>query len=106
MAASALGPMGALEVASLHGAYFIGVDQDIGSIVPGKLADVLVLASNPLEDIRNTLDIQYVMKGGVLYEADTLDEIWPEERPFGDYYWVNPDSLKDDVLPVDHWDKR
>ena len=106
MAASALGPMGALEVASLHGAYFIGVDQDIGSIEPGKLADVVVLNSNPLDNIRNTVDIAYVMKAGILYDADTLDEIWPEDRPFGDYYWVNPDSLKDDVLPVTLWDKR
>ena len=74
--------------------------------LPGKLADVLVLDSNPLDNIRNTLDIAYVMKGGILYDADTLDEIWPEDRPFGDYYWVNPDALKDDVRPVTHWDKR
>ncbi len=106
MVASALGPLGALEVASLHGAHFIGVDEDLGSLAPGKLADLVILNSNPLENIRNTLDIQYVMKGGILYDADTLDELWPEKRPFGRYYWVNQEMLRDDVRPVDYWDRR
>ena len=85
MAASAMGPLGALKVASLHGARFLGADQDIGSLENGKLADLIVLNSNPLDNIRNTLDMRYVMKGGVLYESETLDEIWPEKRPFGPY---------------------
>ena len=106
MVASALGPLGALEVASLHGAHFIGVDEDLGSLAPGKLADLVILNSNPLENIRNTLDIQHVMKGGILYDADTLDELWPEKRPFGRYYWVNQEMLRDDVRPVDYWDRR
>ena len=106
MVASARGALGALEVASLHGAHFIGVDEDLGSLAPGKLADLVVLNSNPLDNIRNTLDIQHVMKGGVLYDGETLDEIWPQKRPFGPYYWVNQDMLRDDVRPVDYWDRR
>ena len=66
----------------------------------------MVLNSNPLENIRNTTDIQYVMKGGRLYEGDTLDEIWPEQKPFGEYYWVNPEALQSDDRPVDYWDHR
>jgi hypothetical protein len=66
----------------------------------------MVLNSNPLENIRNTTDIQYVMKGGILYDAATLDEIWPEKRPFGDYYWIDPDSLKTDDRPVDYHEQR
>lgn len=100
MAASALGPEGALEVASLHGARSIGIDQDTGSLQVGKLADLMVLNSNPLEDIENTLDMRHVMKGGVLYDADTLDEVWPESRPFGDYYWIDEDTLRDDDRPA------
>jgi hypothetical protein len=103
--ATALGPMGALEVASPQGAYFLGADKDLGTLTPGKLADLMVLNSNPLENIRNTTDIQYVMKGGILYDADTLDEIWPEEKPFGDYYWVDPDALREDDRPSDYWDR-
>jgi Tol biopolymer transport system component/imidazolonepropionase-like amidohydrolase len=106
MAASALGPMGALEVASVHGAHFLGVEKDLGSIAVGKLADLMVLNTNPLENIRNTADIRYVMKGGILYDASTLDEIWPERKPFGEYYWVNRDALRSDDRPVDYWDRR
>jgi Tol biopolymer transport system component len=104
MAASAMGAMGALEVASLHGAHFLGASDDLGSLAPGKLADLMVLNSNPLDDIRNTEDIRYVMKAGALYDADTLDEIWPRERPFGPRPWVDEDSLREDVRGTDWWD--
>lgn len=75
--AEALTPLEALRVATLDGAYFIGLDQETGSIVPGKLADLVVLNGNPLADIRNTADIAYVMKAGRLYDDDTLAEVWP-----------------------------
>jgi Tol biopolymer transport system component len=106
MGASALGPLGALKVASLHGAHFLGADQDLGSIERGKLADLIVLNSNPLDDIRNTLDMLYVMKDGVLYESDTLDEIWPERRAFGPYYWVDSDVFKADEIPFHIWKRN
>ena len=82
MLASALGPMGALEVSTLHGAHFIGAEIDLGSISAGKLADLVVLNSNPLARIRNTADIKYVMKSGVLYDAGSLDQLWPKRKPF------------------------
>jgi Tol biopolymer transport system component len=105
MAASALGPMGALEVASVHGAYFLGVPKDLGSIEVGKLGDLMVLNSDPLADIRATTDIAYVMKGGVLYDANTLDEVWPQQRPYGDYPWVDSEIYRSDDRPVDYWDR-
>lgn len=106
MGASALGPMGALEVASLHGAHFLGAEKDIGSIAVGKLADLLVLNANPLDDIKNTADIQYVLKAGRVYDAGTLDEIWPRQRAFGPYYWIDADALRTDDRPVQWWDRR
>jgi len=106
MYSSALGPMGGLEVGSLHGAHFLRMEQDIGSLATGKLADLMVLHANPLEDIRNTARIQYVMKGGVLYDAETLDEIWPEKRPFGKYYWVDEEMLRNDRRSVDYWNPK
>jgi len=105
MAASALGPMGALELASSHGAYFLGADEDLGSIEVGKLADLMVLSADPLVDIRATADIDWVMKGGVLYDADTLDEIWPQRRPYGAYPWFDARIFTSDDRPVDHWDR-
>lgn len=106
MLASSLGNMGALEVASMHGAHFLAADKDLGSLEPGKLADLMVLNANPLDDIHNTANIAMVMKAGTLYDADTLDEIWPEKKPFGAYYWVNLDQLRNDNRPVDIYDKQ
>ena len=103
MASSGLGPLGALRTATLGGAQFLGADQDLGSIESGKLADLLVLDSNPLADIRNTMDIAYVMQAGILYEAETLDEVWPEQQPFGPYYWTDEDAQRNDDRPVDLW---
>jgi hypothetical protein len=105
MGASALGNHGALEVASLGGARFLGADKDLGSIEVGKLADLVVLNSNPLDNIRNTLDMKYVMKGGMLYDAMSLDELWPRQVAFGPYYWVNEDVLQSNTKPVTIFDK-
>jgi Tol biopolymer transport system component len=106
MFASALGNMGALEVASVHGAHFLGADKDLGTLEPGKIADLMILNANPLDDIHNTANISMVMRAGTLYDADSLDEIWPEKKPFGDYYWVNLDQLRNDTRPVDIYDKK
>lgn len=98
--AMAMDNMAALEVASLHGAIFLGMEQDLGSIAVGKLADLVVLNTNPLENIRNTTDIRYVMKGGVLYDALSLDELWPRQRPFGDTPWYLPEAYRADNRPI------
>ncbi len=105
MGASALGNHGALEVASLHGARFLGADKDLGSIEVGKLADLMVLNSNPLENIKSTVDMKYVMKGGTLYDAMSLDEVWPKTTPFGPYYWVNDDVLQQNTKSTTTFDK-
>jgi hypothetical protein len=105
MAASALGNHGALEMGSLGGARFLGMDADLGSIATGKLADLVVLNSNPLDNIKNTADVRYVMKNGVLFDAGTLDEMWPRERKFGIYPWINADALRTDVRPTDYYDR-
>ncbi len=86
--AKALTPMEALRVATLDGAWFIGLDKETGSITPGKLADLIVLNSDPLRDIRSTADIRFVMKAGHLYDGDTLDRVWPDAKPFGAAPWV------------------
>ena len=106
MGASALGAHGALEVASLHGAKFLGADKDLGSLEVGKLADLIVLNSNPLDNIRNTMDVKYVMKGGRLYDGMTLDELWPKSVPFGPVYWVNDDALQMNDKPTTTHDAR
>jgi Tol biopolymer transport system component len=78
-----------LRSATLHGAEAMGFAEDLGSIEPGKLADLVVLNKNPLDDIRNTNTIQYVMKNGELFEGNTLDQIYPVQKPLPPLWWWN-----------------
>jgi len=76
-----------LRAVTLHGAEAIGLDADLGSIEAGKLADILVLDRNPLEDIENTNTVRYVMKNGELFGAATLDQIWPVKKALPKQFW-------------------
>ena len=103
MIGTAMTPLETLEVATMHGARFLGMDRDLGSIEVGKLADLVVLNANPLDDIGNTTDMRYVMKAGTLYDAETLDEVWPTPRRYGPYPWVNEEMLLQDDRPIGWW---
>ncbi len=78
-----------LRAATIYGAEAIGFGKDIGSIEVGKMADILVFNSDPLENLRNSVDIQYVVKNGRIYNADTLAEVWPEEGEAPNPQWRN-----------------
>jgi Tol biopolymer transport system component len=87
--ATAMKPIEVLTMATQDGARMIGLENELGSLDKGKVADLVILNSDPLSDIRNTTDIAYVMKGGVLYEGDTLDQKWPVEQAYGTPSWFN-----------------
>ncbi|HET7209211.1 MAG TPA: amidohydrolase family protein [Terriglobales bacterium] len=90
LASGGMSNMEVLRSATLHGAEAIGYADDLGSIEPGKMADLLVLAKDPLADIHNTNTIRYVMKNGEMFEADTLNKVWPEQKPFPKMWWWEP----------------
>ena len=85
--AGGLSNLETLKVATIFGAEAIGLNQDVGSLESGKLADLVILDKNPLDDIRNTNTIRYVMKNGELFEGDTLNQIWPKQKPLDPQYW-------------------
>jgi len=85
-------PMQVLRAATIHGADAIGHAKDFGSIEVGKLADLVVLDANPLENIRNTNTVRLVMKNGRLYDATTLGEVWPRQREMAKQWWMLDDA--------------
>ena len=93
IASGGMEPMDVLRVGTIFGAEAIGLQQHIGSVEVGKLADLLILDANPLDDMRNTNTIRYVMKNGRVYEGDTLAEIWPRERPMPRQWWMTHDAM-------------
>jgi Tol biopolymer transport system component len=76
-----------LRVATIFGAYAIGHEKDVGSLEAGKMADLQVLDRNPLDDIKNTNTIHYVMKNGRLYDGNTLTEVWPRQKEVARLWW-------------------
>ncbi len=83
-------PLEAIRAATLNGAKYIGMEKELGSLEPGKLADLIVLEKNPLEDIRNSDSVVYVMKNGRLYDAATMNEIGNHPRQRLPFYWEHP----------------
>jgi Tol biopolymer transport system component/imidazolonepropionase-like amidohydrolase len=77
----------AIRCATINGARALGLDKELGSIEKGKLADLIVLDKNPLENIRNTEAIGMVMLNGRLYDAKTLNEIGNHPRERAKLYW-------------------
>lgn len=80
MASAGLTPLEAIRAATATAAEVMGMEDDIGSLEVGKLADLIVFDRSPLDDLKNTTSIRYVMKAGTLWNGDTMDEVWPSKR--------------------------
>lgn len=81
--------MEALKAATINGAEYIGADDDIGSLVEGKLADLIVLEKNPLDNIYNTNSVTHTMINGRLYDIATMNEIGNYDKKRTKFYWEN-----------------
>jgi imidazolonepropionase-like amidohydrolase/Tol biopolymer transport system component len=76
-------PLRALQAGTINGARYLGLDRDLGSLEPGKLADLLVLDANPLENIRNSTSIKYTVANGRVFDAMAMDEVGgAAKKPF------------------------
>ncbi|MEO8403050.1 MAG: amidohydrolase family protein [Chitinophagaceae bacterium] len=77
----------ALQAATINPAFSLGLDKWIGSLEAGKLADLIVLDKNPLENIRNTESVHYTMVNGRLYDAETMSETGNYNKAKTKFYW-------------------
>ncbi len=77
----------ALKTATTEPARHLGFENDLGSLEAGKLADLVILSENPLDDIRNTDKVEHVMLGGRLYEAETMNEVVTGDKKRLPYFW-------------------
>jgi len=82
MAQGGMSPLQVLRTGTINGARTLGMDKDLGSLEPGKLADLVVLDRNPLEDIKNTVSIRYTVANGRVFDSEMNEAGKPAHRPF------------------------
>jgi imidazolonepropionase-like amidohydrolase len=80
-------PLQALRAGTLSGARYLGLDKDIGSLEAGKLADLIILDKNPLEDLRHTDSVRYTMVNGRLFDAATMNEVGNQPRERAKFFF-------------------
>lgn len=88
LAQGGMTPMEVIRASTMNGAEYIGLGKQIGSIEEGKLADIIVLDENPLDDIQNTETVRYTMVDGRLFEAETMKEIGHGAKEWDEFWWA------------------
>ena len=94
LAEGGMSPEDVLKAGTLNGAETLGLEDQIGSLRTGKLADILVLEKNPLADIRNTETVSMTMVNGRLFDTHSMNEIGNRERARRPFYWEVNDVPK------------
>ena len=62
-------PMQAIRTATVNAARMLDMGTELGAVAPGRYADLIAVANDPLQDIRELQRVRFVMKGGVVYSA-------------------------------------
>jgi imidazolonepropionase-like amidohydrolase len=96
-----LTPMEALQSATRNPARFLGKEQELGTVEAGKIADLVLLDANPLQDISNTQRIHAVVVNGRLLDRVALDALLAQAEATANQTSVAQPPLPDDVNMVD-----
>jgi len=87
-----MSPMSALRSATIRGAKYIGMEDKIGTIETGKLADVIIIDGNPLENIQDTEHVTHTIMNGRIYDTATMNEIGNHTYERLPFYWERDGS--------------
>lgn len=79
--ATVLTPHEALQSATINAARFARLDHELGTLEPGKIADLILVRGNPLEDVSNAARVEFVMKAGVGWTQEELRQGWRPGAP-------------------------
>ncbi|MFK8012811.1 MAG: amidohydrolase family protein [Marinicellaceae bacterium] len=82
-----MSPLNAIRSATIDTAEYIGMNDDLGSLEKGKLADLIILNENPLENIQNSDKVYQVMQNGRLYDAETMNQVFPDQINRDKFYF-------------------
>lgn len=82
-----MSPWNVIKAGTIDPAKYIGMDHELGSIKAGKLADLVILSADPMDNIQNTEQVEQVMLNGRLYEAKTMNQVYPEKKERAKFYF-------------------
>jgi Tol biopolymer transport system component/imidazolonepropionase-like amidohydrolase len=100
LAMGGLTPLEAIRQGTYTAAVKLGLERDLGSVEPGKLADFIVINGNPAADLNDLLKARYVVKNGFVYDAESLTRVWPDFQPLAKFFWMSEEDAKKFAAPA------
>ena len=102
MAKGGMTPLQAIRFGTLNGAQYLGMERDIGSLEVGKLADLVVIDGDVLNDIAQSDKVKFVMQNGRLFDVANMHQIAPQKKARQPFFFEGKDGTS---MPVGFGDE-